>query len=205
MLLEEIVHKPYWLDLGAGENILIKDQPGAALAIGIDIEKPDNPFTDNQSVFCLASIYALPIKSEKFDFVTSRYTFEHLEKPEVALAEIDRVMKSGGRFILQTSNIKNPFVFLSSLIPFKLKKRLLRWIFKEIPSGTFKTYYRMNRPSHFKRQLFNLKLQKLLLIEDIFCQSRLLFYISFIYFRLLRFCGVESFSNNIIAVYQKGK
>jgi SAM-dependent methyltransferase len=202
--LKNVENKPNWLDIGAGDNILIKEQPGSEIGIGIDIELRPETFVDNEmAYFCLASSDNIPFKNDTFDFITSRYTFEHLENPEKTLSEIDRVLKSDGYLIIQTTNKWNPYLLISRLIPFGFKKWLLKKLFKEIPSGTFKTYYKINTVKAFKQTFGSLELTKLILIEDLFCQSRPLFELSSIIYRLINLFGFDSLKGNIIVIYQK--
>ncbi|WP_306143374.1 class I SAM-dependent methyltransferase [Roseibium sp. MMSF_3412] len=51
----------------------------------------------------LADISALPYASESFDFVMCAHALEHLADPETALADMCRVLKPGGRFLLVTT------------------------------------------------------------------------------------------------------
>lgn len=50
---------------------------------------------DNVS-FRTGNIYGLDLPENCFDFVYARFVFQHLEKPQVALANILRVLKPGG-------------------------------------------------------------------------------------------------------------
>jgi ubiquinone/menaquinone biosynthesis C-methylase UbiE len=199
-----VAKKPYWLDIGAGSNILIKEQPGATLAVGIDIEKHENAFYDGEtSSFCLASAYDLPFKDGSFEFITSRYTFEHLESPERALEEAGRVLKPDGLLVMQTTNKANPLVFISRLIPFSLKKRIFKRMFRDNPSGTFKTHYRINRPSAIKSNYGPLILERLITVEDPLCQSPLVYFFSMLIFRMIRFFRLESLKGNMIILFRK--
>ena len=121
IILEQVRQEPYWLDIGARNNILIEEQPGYKFALGLDIEKPDKFYTGENSSFGLASIYDIPLKDNSLDFITSRYTFEHLEFPEKALHEILRVLKPEGIFLMQTTNKYNPFIAIARFIPFNIK------------------------------------------------------------------------------------
>lgn len=205
IILQNLKQKPYWLDLGAGTNILIKEQPGASLAMGVDIQKPENMTGDELSPYCLASAYNLPFRFHSFDFITSRYAFEHLANPVHALEEIDRVLKPGGQFILQTTNKYSPLILVSRLIPFSFKKFIFRRVFKDNPSGTFKTFYKINRPSQFPSRQGELNLDKIILVEDILCQNAILFQFSFMLLKIVKLFKIESLSNNLIAIYCKAK
>jgi SAM-dependent methyltransferase len=206
IILEKIAEKPYWLDIGAGSNIWIKEQPGAEFSVGLDIEKNANSFVDNNTgAYVIATSESLPFKEGSFNFITSRYTFEHLEKPEISLKEIRRVLKPRGTFTMQTTNRKNPAIFFARLVPFRIKKIIYKKIFKNIPSGTFKTFYKINTPEAIARQSGYLNLQKLILVEDLLCQSRLLYYASLSLFKIINKFHLDSIKNNIIAIFKKAE
>jgi SAM-dependent methyltransferase len=203
IILQNLQSKPYWLDLGAGSNILIKEQPGAAFALGSDIQISDDISKLDLGPFCFSSVYYLPFKDISFDFITSRFTFEHLDEPERALDEIDRVLKPGGRVVIQTTNKCSPTILISRMIPFVIKRAIFKKIFKDNPSGTFKTFYRINYPTKFTATHGHLELEKLILNEDILCQSKFLFGVTYLLFRLIKLLGAAAISNNIIAIYRK--
>lgn len=50
---------------------------------------------DNLS-FQQGNVYELDLPDNEYDFVYARFLFQHLEQPEVALAEVRRVLKPGG-------------------------------------------------------------------------------------------------------------
>jgi len=203
LILERLNDKPFWLDLGAGANTIIREQPGAGFALGIDKEKPADAFINGHTAYCIADIHRLPLKSKSFDFITSRYTFEHLADPEMALREAGRILRPGGTLIIQTTNCRNPLLILSRLIPHFVKKPLYRVLFGDPPSGIYKTYYRINTPKRLFRKIDDLRPKKLYLVEDILYNSKIFFYGSFFMYRLLRFLGLESLYGNMIAVYEK--
>ena len=51
----------------------------------------------------LADISALPYAHESFDFVMCAHALEHLAEPEMALADMCRVLKPGGKLLLVTT------------------------------------------------------------------------------------------------------
>ncbi|MDD3276422.1 MAG: class I SAM-dependent methyltransferase [Kiritimatiellales bacterium] len=50
----------------------------------------------NNVSFFLGNIYNLDLPENAFDFVYARFVFQHLEKPELALSNIRKVLKPGG-------------------------------------------------------------------------------------------------------------
>jgi SAM-dependent methyltransferase len=203
IILENMASRPYWLDIGAGNNAIIKEQPGAEFAVGLDIEKPQNiKFAENEA-FSVASAEYLPFKDNSFGFITSRYTFEHLKSPLLTLEEIERILKPKGIFVLQTTNRKSPYISFSRLIPFEFKKRLFKSLFRDIPSGIFKTYYRINTPRVLRRNFGSLMLQKMILAEDILCHNRFFFWFSFFAYKLMHALKLNTINGNIIAIYIK--
>lgn len=203
IILENVAGKPVWLDIGAGPNYLIAEQPGAELGVGLDSEKPEVIHHNQGDCYCLGLAERLPFKDDSFDFITSRYTFEHLAEPKLAISEIGRAIKPGGIVIIQTTNFRSPLIKLSNLIPFGIKKRLFRAVFRDVPSGTFKTYYRINRPEAFKEQFGPLRLQKLIMVGDILCHNYFLYLITMGLNRILDFFKLTGFKDNIIVIYRK--
>jgi SAM-dependent methyltransferase len=50
--------------------------------------------------------YAFPSRS--FDVVIAKHVVEHLQNPELAIAEMSRVLKAGGLLVLVTPNLDSP-------------------------------------------------------------------------------------------------
>jgi SAM-dependent methyltransferase len=79
------------LDAGCGEMITTRKIPGA---IGMDIDQGD----------VRGSVYKMPFKDESFGTVVFSEVIEHLAEPELALDEIRRVLKDGGKVIVVFPN-----------------------------------------------------------------------------------------------------
>jgi SAM-dependent methyltransferase len=204
IILKNIADKPFWLDIGAGPNILIKEQPGAAFSVGLDIIKDTDIYIDhNTGAYVIADSRNLPFKNDSFGFVTARYIFEHLQNPENTLEEIHRILKPAGIFAMQTTNKKSPLILIARLVPFKLKRALIKNIFRNAPSDTFKTYYEINTPQAIKSKPGSLRLHDLIMVEDPLCQSKLLYSISMLIFRFIDIFQLNSLKNNIISIYKK--
>ena len=80
------------LDIGCSNSPYIKYFPNR---IGLDIQ-------DGPNVDIVADIHKLPFEDGKFDNILCTEVLEHLHSPHLAIAEMKRVLKSGGKLILST-------------------------------------------------------------------------------------------------------
>lgn len=90
--------------------------------IGVDIR--EGPGVDQ-----VASVYELPFDDGRFDNVLCMSVLEHLEEPQRAIAEMRRVLKSGGRIIVSV-----PFLFPIHDAPgdyWRFTKYGLQYLFRE--------------------------------------------------------------------------
>lgn len=70
---------------------------------GIDLYRETIEFAKqkyNQIEFITSNAQKLPFKNNSFDYICAIEILEHLEVPEIALAEIRRVLKPGGTLII---------------------------------------------------------------------------------------------------------
>lgn len=77
--------------------------------IGIDIseeaiEYSKSNYNKKNIEFICGSAYNIPLKDNSIDVVVSLETIEHLDKPEVFVKEVKRVLKKDGIFIVSTPN-----------------------------------------------------------------------------------------------------
>jgi len=111
------------LDLACGDGgparILFE---GAGKEIfGVDIAGKPLVRASSSSLYkgvACGSIYELPYADEKFNTVMSICVLEHLERLEVALDEVRRVLKIGGRFIVTVPS-ENFYDYLSGVTKFR--------------------------------------------------------------------------------------
>lgn len=130
------------LDAGCGKGeFLDKLGPAVRQAVGIDLSK-ESVRKAGHSV-ALGTLEALPFRDETFDLITCRWVVEHLEDPRKSLSELNRVLRSGGRVILLTSNANSYASVLSRLLPLGVKIKIMNRLGRG-ESDTFPTYYRCN-------------------------------------------------------------
>lgn len=104
------------LNLGSGNKVIDKS------IINVDLFEYKN-------VDILGDIMNLPIKSECVDGVINEVTLEHLDHPEKAIGEINRVLKTGGYLCLSV-----PFLFYYHESPgdyFRWTKSGIKLLLKE--------------------------------------------------------------------------
>ncbi|WP_017662802.1 class I SAM-dependent methyltransferase [Baaleninema simplex] len=103
----ELPPSPRLLDLGCGTGRLLDrfartypDLQGTGLDLSLEMiqqARKRNAFDDRLD-FAVGNVESLPFDAEQFDAVSCTVSFLHYPRPEVAIAEIDRVLKPGGRF-----------------------------------------------------------------------------------------------------------
>ncbi|HBT80823.1 MAG TPA: hypothetical protein DEB13_02705 [Candidatus Yanofskybacteria bacterium] len=90
--------------------------------IGLDVNK-------GRGVDVVADAHDLPFEDGKFDIILCTEVLEHLHSPHVAISEMKRVLKVGGKLILTTR-----FIFPVHDAPgdyFRYTKYGLRYLFKD--------------------------------------------------------------------------
>lgn len=132
------------LDAGCGKGeFLDRLGPATRRAVGIDLSKESVRRAGHNAALALGTLEALPFRDETFDLITCRWVVEHLEDPRMSLSELNRVLRSGGRMVLLTSNAHSYASVLSRLLPLRAKRSILNRLGRG-ESDTFPTYYRCN-------------------------------------------------------------
>jgi len=92
------------LDVGCGRGDVIREGSKRCEAIGIDFSEASMDFARSQGLSAVrGSVTNLPFKGEAFDEVSFMEVIEHLTENELreSLREIHRILKTGGRFVVQ--------------------------------------------------------------------------------------------------------
>lgn len=142
-----------WLDVGAGTSLHGGWEAAApellaascSQVVGCDLARDHLARNSELDEAVVADASGLPFASESFDLVTANMVVEHLRRPRAVLTEIRRLLTSDGIFLLVTPNRLHPVVLLlSTLIPPRLRGRLLAVSDDRECEHVFRTYYRAN-------------------------------------------------------------
>jgi SAM-dependent methyltransferase len=91
-----------------------------------------------------ADIQRLPLASAVFDLVSANMVIEHVSAPERLFAEVARVLRPGGRFLVHTPNATGYTTRLTKLIPPPLRPRVARLLQGRQADDVYPTHYRAN-------------------------------------------------------------
>jgi SAM-dependent methyltransferase len=86
------------LDAGAGES-RHRASFGHCTYVAVDLAVGDEAW-DYADIDCVGDLAAIPLAADSFDAALNVVVLEHLPRPDVALAEIARVLKPGARLLL---------------------------------------------------------------------------------------------------------
>ncbi|MCU1353199.1 MAG: hypothetical protein JWM05_2408 [Acidimicrobiales bacterium] len=151
------------VDFGAGRGRAAEDPVAfrrdlerignrAGKVIGVDVDEAvlGNPNLDEAHVITPGS--PLPFADGSIDLVVSDFTFEHVDDPAWAAAEISRVLRPGGWLCARTPNKWGYIGIPTRLVPNHLHTAVLRRVQPEKQDrDTFPTAYRLNTVGDLRR------------------------------------------------------
>jgi SAM-dependent methyltransferase len=90
---------------GIGDEVVFLGRvfPGTHV-VGFDLEARFSALARSEAHLFQADIKALPLPPESFDFAVAIHSLEHVGDPNVALAEVARVLRPGGWFYVGVPN-----------------------------------------------------------------------------------------------------
>ena len=145
-ILEVINPGSVVLDLGAGAGIVkqmnFRGLAGKVCGIDLDPRVTTNPYLDEGRV---AAGESIPYSDATFDVVFSDNVLEHLAEPTRVFAEVGRVLKPGGQFLLKTPNRFHYVPLIASVTPHWFHRAFNR-LRGRAAADTFPTLYRANTP-----------------------------------------------------------
>lgn len=197
---ERLVEGVRWVDLGCGRNELI-DEFGdyGATAVGLDYQI--HPHLIRTPLrFVKGEAGMLPFADASLDLISANNVLEHLSNPVSALAEMQRVLKPGGRMIVRTSNALHPLILIGRLIPERFKKRLIYRAFGVTSEDVFPAYYRANSYGKLvrlckKASFSDVSVQA---VEDVHTAYGAFFFLSLFYYLLVSFKPLRHLRINFV-------
>ena len=197
----ELSSDKVWVDIGCGCNENVSVYGGKArIAVGIDALVHPGLC---KAPFVQASLRTIPIRSGCVDLVTLRMVVEHLERVPDDFAEIERILRPGGKMVVLTTNRLSPLVFLPGLLPYRLKEGLIRKTFHTAAEDVFPTFHRCNTPSAMKHGIGQLRLSTLQFLEQVPMTSPGLTVVFGGWFTVTRIPFLSKLRSTMLAVFQK--
>lgn len=142
------------LDAGCGRaGVLRHYTDRVKQAVGLDADLAslrDNRGLEQRVVGNLAR---MPFADGAFDLVLCTWVVEHLRAPDLAFAEMSRVLRRGGHLLLMTPNAWNYVTLLGRLIPARLQRSLVGRVYGRQETDTFPLAYRANTRRQLDRKL----------------------------------------------------
>jgi SAM-dependent methyltransferase len=144
------------LDIGCGRGGLVELLHGqVALAAGVD---PDRRSLVEHRVLAVLRVSGLaerlPFPDQCFDLVICSWVLEHLARPDIALAEVARVLQSpdpatsraGGHFVFLAPNAWHPLTWINRLMSGfgGWQARLVQRVYARAEVDTYPVAYRAN-------------------------------------------------------------
>jgi ubiquinone/menaquinone biosynthesis C-methylase UbiE len=118
---ENFISNKRILDVGCGRGDFLKEYP---LAFGLDVDKKSlrRARRKARKRIVIAESTNIPFKNNTFDVIHLEFVIEHLKDIRHSFEEMERVSKSNSSFIIITTNLLNPLVFLKSIFPSNIRK-----------------------------------------------------------------------------------
>ncbi len=135
------------VDIGSGQGICASKISGYSKYLGIEpstflIERAKKLYTSKSTAFIVGNAYKLPSEKNTYDTAFSINVWFHLEDLNLASKELARVLKSRGKFFLQTADSDALTVWKKSYIkPTIQGKKILGEAIVPINNLSMNTFY----------------------------------------------------------------
>jgi len=205
-----------WLDMGCGHDVFAPWLPSAAnvvakskLVVGLDYDleslKKHNLIRNRVR----GDVMNPPCRDGAFNRITANMVMEHVADPILALTQVRRLLKPSGVFIFHTPNYWHYAAFFASLIPQRLKNKIIQFTEGRREDDVFPTFYRLNTVKDITEAARKAGF-KILEFHKLSCSSSSTIFVlgplvvvDLMLRRLTRWKPLESFRANFIVVLQK--
>ncbi len=133
------INKLLVVGCGSGLEAAILAQRLPAEVSGVDLKNEFDPEAAKIATLQTGDATALAFAGETFDFIFSYHALEHIEEPEKALREMQRVLKPGGGFWIGTPNRSRMLGYIggkNTSFSEKIKWNIMDW--KQRIKGEFR-------------------------------------------------------------------
>ena len=162
MALARTDHDIVEIGCGRTAGFLRRVAPAFRQAYGID---PEITAVSRENNIHLAPGTAeqLDLPDASADILVSVDVIEHLPDPGKAFTEFLRVLRPGGQILAVTPNKMHPPLLAARLLNHRMRQTLNSWATGTDPDDTFRTFYRLNSLSAFRKlaDVFGLKIVSL--------------------------------------------
>jgi SAM-dependent methyltransferase len=140
------------LDVGCGRTFPQAEflMGAGAVAYGLD-PVADESAVPSGAIVRSGGAETIPFDSATFDVVISCAVLEHLREPEDVFAELNRVLKPGGRVVFLTPAKYDYVSVIARIVPNSLHGKLVRATEGRDETDTFPTFYRANTIGKIRR------------------------------------------------------
>ena len=141
------------LDAGCGQWLGLARMlaPQAALSVGMDLEPLRREGMATGALGVRGDLSAIPFAAGSFDVIVLRSVLEHLEDPRAVFRGLAGALRPGGWIVALAPSRWYYASLAGRLLPDRLGRRVLRFIFGETVYDNFPTYYRANTPAAIAR------------------------------------------------------
>jgi SAM-dependent methyltransferase len=196
------------LDIACGERQVAVGSrwQKAALRVGLDLDADALASNRELDLAVRGDIHALPFNDGSFNRIVSVDTLEHSDRPQMFLAELDRVLVPGGKVLIFTPHLWGYKTLISRVGgPFVFK---LVWKIFNRRTIAYDAFYRANTASSLRRQLqaTSLRLKGVYYIAELphfFYRSRVLSLAAYAHNRFVLAVGLPWLLTYMMAVLEK--
>ena len=190
------------LDAGCGKFNQLLSHCDVRELVGVDINSRAVAVNRSISRGIVADLHSLDLAEASFDGVMSFDVLEHLEKPELFLQQVLKVVKPGGFVFLVTPNKRSLFGLVAGLTSLRLKRILFSFLNLKMENEVH--YYRANTTGSLRSLLSTFGCSEInLFVLNKLPSSRRFRALMWPYFQLCRLGLLRRFGVGLLCIARK--